>query len=77
MRLYFEREKGTTKLGNRYAILRDDVQSFHVTVQGPAMVIYDHFTDVHSKEQMMELIEKLELELEPKLIPEETNATEG
>lgn len=76
MNLFYEREKGTTKLGNRYVILRDDIQSFHVTVQGPQLVLYEHFTDVHSKEQMMEFIEKLESELQPKLLPEETDATE-
>lgn len=63
--MFYERETGKTRLGNRYAILRDGPQSFHVTVQGKELAVYDHFTNVHSNEQMMGLIDTLENDLYP------------
>lgn len=71
--MFHSRLTGKTTLGNRFAILQDDNQSFHVTVQGKDLAVYEHFTNVNSNEEMTKLIDTLEQELYPKLIPETTD----
>ena len=73
MTLFYERETRRTMRGNRVAVLRDAPNSFHVTVQGKDLAVYENFSEVTSNEHLMQLALKLEQELYPPTLPEKTD----
>lgn len=67
-RIYKAKEKGSTPRNNRWVCLQDFDNSMHITVQGEHLSICERFDPLPNKEKMMELVDKLEDELYPKLL---------
>lgn len=63
MRLYSAKESGTAASGSYYSILQDAPDSYHITVSKGNYVLYEHFSNIYSKDNMLSIINKLEEEL--------------
>lgn len=63
MRLYSAKETGTAASGSAFTILQDGPNSYHVTVGRAQYAIYEHFSNIESRDNMLLLINKLEEEL--------------
>lgn len=58
--LYLAREVKTTERGSRVAILQDGPSSFHITVQNGNNIVYEHFQNPPSLEELHNNINTLE-----------------
>jgi hypothetical protein len=58
--LYLAREVKTTEKGSRVVILQDGPASFHTTVQNGDNIIYEHFENPSSMEELLNNISLLE-----------------
>lgn len=70
MNLYNAKKAGVTEKGNLYSILQDGPNSFHVTVQKKVIIdptevslIYEHYQDLSSLEELDKNVVILEEEL--------------
>lgn len=63
MTLYSAKESGKAISGSYYTILQDGPTSYHVTVSKGQFAIYEHFSSIESKDNMLYMINKLEEEL--------------
>jgi hypothetical protein len=61
--LYIAKESGMAASGSHYTILQDDTSSYHITVSRGDYVLYEHFTNIQSRDNMLLFINKLEEEL--------------
>jgi hypothetical protein len=58
--LYNAREVGVCASGSRYVILQDGPASYHITIQNGDNVLYDHFGQQSSREELLNNINILE-----------------
>lgn len=60
--MFQAKEVGKTELGNKYIILQDAPNSFHVSVDVDNIIRYDHIENPQSKEEILYKINLLEKE---------------
>lgn len=66
--LYYGRHTGKTKLGNRFVVLQDAPDSYHITVQRGDLLVAETVYELADEAHMTSVIEELEKELYPPLL---------